>query len=344
MSYRIPLSKVKPIVGPLVNACADDEQVTGIVNRSCERLLYGDSRSGSGKWQGCYGKYRVCVADSCLTWPREIETVEAWALDHRPIEVRNEWYEFLQMGPGLMNGTNRNGWQLIDDGESCVFDQPIGGSDKKLAVFCDVDEDAGATIIIRFYNSDGQKVRSENPNGSGIWIEGEKIVLPAAGNYTFTDKAPLRGGVYAVIKPRTKGVVRLYEFDTVASTYRPLGYYEPSEEVPVYRQSRIPGMAQLASGSGCKKHSVTITGKFRFIPAQDDNDLLQIPHLDAIVRGAQAVHYEDSHLAADAAQYWGLAFSCLHAQLAHYLGSGASVPIRMVGAETWGAGGIPHLR
>lgn len=341
MSYRILLSKAKARCKGVANLCENDSRLVEKINMACEALLMGDTRTGSAKWPGVVGKYRICTNESCLTWPREIETIEAWALDNCPHDIRNGWYEFLQMGPGLLNdcGGWGCGWQLIDDGQGVAFDD-VRGADKKLAVYCDVDETAGASMILRFYSDETkEKVRTEYP--SGTWIEGERLVLPAAGNYQLTTNECMAGGLYQVIKPRTKGVVRLYEYD--GSTYRALAVYEPNEEIPIYRQSRVPGLSRLTSGTACQKHSVTVVAKFRFIEAHDDNDFLQIPNLDAIRLGVQAVFLEETFKFEEAVKAWALAFGRLHAQLSSFRGSGTSIPIKMVNSSTFG-GGIRALR
>ena len=355
MSYRYTLGDARTACATAVNLCPEDAsgRLDNYINRGCETLHYGDAKTGSGKWQGTYGKYRLCVSNtSCLTWLREIETIEAFALDKIPREIRNEWYEFLEMGPGLQDeccgSAYCSGRQLIDDGESPCFDDVIyNGNNKKLAVYCDVTETTTDPIILRFYRGDSkEKCRTElGSPGSGNWVEGEYLTLPAAGNYQLTTNTVMPGGVYAVIKPVTKGVIRLYEYDTVDLTYRRLGYYEPSETKPVYRRSRVPGLKYLATsdGSTCERHTITVIGKFRFIPASDKNDFIQIPHLDAVRLACQAILREESGKLEEAVPFWSMAFARLNAQLAHYRGHGESIPIRFVGRETFG-GGIRMLR
>ena len=342
MGYRYRLYDAKQAVASAVNLNANDTsgRLVTLINRSAERLLYGDGKSSS-KWQGTYGKYRICISGtSCLTLPREIETVEAWALDCDPHTVRGEWYEFLELGPGLLGDKNRAGWQLIDDGEVVSFDQPAG-TGQKLAVFCDVTEANGASILVKYYREDTRE--KQRTTVSGMNIEGEIITFAAAGNYVLSTETVMPGGLYGIIKPVTKGVVRLFAYDTVAMTYKPLAVYEPDEQIPVYRQVRIPGLAQLNPTGTAKPHSVTVLAKFRFIPARVDNDFLPIPNLEAIRLGAQAILREESNDIQGAAQYWSLAFNLLNAQLAHYIGSGQVNPIRFIGADTFG-GGIPVLR
>src|SRR5207244_8516770 len=119
--------------------------------------------------------------------------------------------------------------------------------------------------LLKYYREDTKE--KQRTVVSGVHMEGEVVVFAAAGNYVLTTQTVMPGGLYGVIKPATKGVVRLFAYDTVALTYRPLAVYEPDEQIPVYRQVRIPGLAQL-NRTGQTPHSVTVLAKFRFIPAR----------------------------------------------------------------------------
>lgn len=340
MAYRYTLSVVKEAVANAINLCPTDTtgQLTKTINSAAERLLYG------GKWQGTYGRYRVCLTNtSCLTWPIEIETVENWALNRTPHDVRNAFYEFLGNGPGLMGDNSCcNGWQLIDDGEAVSFDDPPCGANNKLAVYCDTDEAVDSFLTLKYYRADSkEKVRTQV---SGTWIEGEQITLPAAGNYALSTFDVMPRGLYGVIKPMTNGPIRLYTYDTVNAVYFPLSFYEPNETLPVYRRSRIPGLKNINNTTGdCQRTSVTVMAKFRFIPAVSNSDYVQIPHLDAIRLGCQAILREESNDLKGAMDYWALAFGALQQQLGHFQGSGAAVPIKFHTRGVWG-GAVPNLR
>jgi hypothetical protein len=325
----------------LANYCNDDPRLTDLVNRACQRLLE------ELKSVGTFIRYRVCVNQSCITWPRQIETIEAVAICRRPGTVRNGWFEFLEGGPGVMSetacGTNscsgRAGLTLLDAGESVQFDDLVG-TDKKLAISVDVDEEDDATILIQYYDSNGQWVRTQPDTA---WIDGEEITLPATGAFAYTSLNVMAPGAIRVIKPVTNGVVRLWEYDVNTTNLRALAVYEPSEEIPVYRRSTIPNLPMIPCcdrTDECAKISVEVVAKIRFIPVTDDNDFLPISHLEAVRLACQAIHKEESDLLDDAAKYWVMAVRCLTKQLEHWIGHGAVQPMRMVGMSTFGG----HVR
>jgi hypothetical protein len=148
-----------------------------------------------------------------------------------------------------------------------------------------------------------------------------------------------------VIKPITRRVVRLYQYNVADGILKPLAYYEPDEELPVYRRSILP----ISSGIGDdQKTKVTIIGKYRFIAARNDNSYLPISHPEAIIKACQSIFKSDANLHEEATRYmYGVrdpatgrmrdgAVPLLEEQLHHWLGDGVVQPMRMVGLETWG--------
>lgn len=341
---RLTLGELKRSLNNKVgNYCNDDDRLTDLVNRACERLLYEQ------KSVGTFQRYRVCLNSACITWPRQLETIEAVAICDRPGTVRNGWYEFYQGGIGMVSGSStcsgatNAGRQLIDSGESCQFDDLVG-TGKKLAISCDVDEADDAVILIQYYDSNGQWVRTQNSDGE--WIDGEEITLPATGSYAFSSLEVRAPGAIRVIKPETNGVIRLWEHDVATTDKRALALYEPSETIPIYRRSVIPNLPNMAcctKTDTCDKISVIVMGKIRFIPVKNDNDFLCIGHKEAIRLACQAIHKEESNMMDVAATYWLMAQRCLTKQLEHWLGHGAVQPMRVANVSTFG-GAIPQLR
>lgn len=321
---RITLGQSRAVLAKVLNVCSTSDDVAGYANRACERLLY------KAHYTDSYARYRVCTHEACLTWPRELETVEACIIDSTPATIRNQWYEFLGSGPGGLDQDSYVGLALVDRGSSVTFDT-IAGEDKKLAVYCDGDEDVTSRILLRFNTPYGSKVFS---TVNGTVIEGESITLPAAGNYNYTVSEVLAGGPYHVVKPVTNNIVRLFEYDTTTGDLRPLAYYEPNETVPIYRNSLIPSLTSMlgtdcTTNATCEDITVIVMGKKRFIPAVSEDDLLMVPNLEAVRLGVQAIKNEESLLHDDAVKLWALAVQCLEDQSRHVQGSGSEQPMKM---------------
>lgn len=331
---KLTFGTVKMSAAKCLNLNSSDARVLDYTNRGCERLLYK-----CGKSVDTVARWTVCVVNGCLTWPRDIETIEAWASCDDPGTVRNQFFEFIDNGPGQMSATDGSARQLVDRGNAVAFDD-VRGTGKKLAIYADGNEAAAAYVLVRYYDNNGNKVYTTV--GSDV-IEGERILIPAAGGYTLSTYGVMAGGLYEVIKPVTKRVIRLYEYDTVALTYRALAYYEPDETLPVYRRSLIPCLSNSSgSGGGCTTQRVTVMAKRRFIPATGDDSVLIISHADAVRLACQAIKKEEDVGIPEAAALWYAAKEALNEQLLHWQGDGVVTPMRIERCDLGGAG-VPNM-
>lgn len=323
---HLRLSDVQDACAKAVNICpSTDARVASYINRAVERLLM------EGEWKGTTQTFRLCVtAGGCITFPREIETPMAAAVCCSPIPIRSSWFEFSENGYGpIANDSNCLG-ALIDRGEACTFDDVVG-TGKKLAVYADKNEGTGKTITIQYYDSNGQFVRTQV---GGEWINGEQLSIPStAGTYVYTSLEVYPGQIYSVAKSKTNGVIRLFEYKVSDGSLRPLAYYQPDEEVPVYRRSLVP---VLANGD-CTQQSLIVAAKLRFIPVVNPEDLLVISHREAIRLACRAVFQEENELHNEAAINWAQALRCLGMQLSHYK-KGEAVTLRVQSSSTWGGG------
>lgn len=326
---RISLGQARGPIARAMGECATAARVVDTINEATEALMV------KGKWKTTVARWRVCVTNSCITWPREMGTIEAMAIcGCGSGKVRSSWYEFLGDGPGLMETSSDIGAQIIDRGYSIAFDEVVG-LNKKLAVYCQGPETTNTSIVLKYRNSSGQKVYSQ-PGGLGAdVIEGESITLPGVGGYQYSTYTVFPAGFYDVVKPVTSYPIRILEYDTATNTYRDLAYYEPSETVPLYRSSFIGNIAGWGE-EDCSSTAVTVMGKKQFIPVQHDTDIIQIPSLRAIRLGCQAVDKERKNLQVEAVQYWALAQQAVDEQLKDAQGDGVEQPIRLLGNHITG--------
>ena len=336
MSTRLAYGSIKVLISRVLSMNSTDPRVAEYCSRAQERLLH------KAKWVGTYGRFRVCVQDSCLTWPREIETIEAAALCDVPMDIRNDWYEFLQAGPGVLTESCGPHLTLVDRGDAVAFDD-VKGLNKKLLVYCDGTEATGLQILLRYYNASGLKVYS---TVNGLSVEGEYVNLPAAGlPGQLAGDFVMPGGFYGCIKPATLRTVRIYEYDTVTTTQRPLAYYEPDETNPVYRRSLIPGISSGCCGGtsgACANSTVDIVGKFRTRDVAKDSDALIIQSREALRLMVQAIRKEEDNVFDDAARYEARAEAVLNEQLRHWMGDGKVAPMRIVNSDA-GGGGVLNM-
>lgn len=337
---RLRLADLREPIAEILNVCATSDEVVTMVNRVERRLM----RLKGGKWVGCTARMRICTTSTgCLTWPRAVETIEGFQVCNVPGTLRNGWYEFSAQGPGLLTATSSWYNNLIDRGTMATFDTPSNNT-SKVATTAVVNEAAGARILVRGYNQSGEWIRSEDPAGSGNYIDGEWIAIEnGVTHYSIYVFSAITG----VIKPITNGPVRLWQYDVpTAAIVKPLAYYEPTEEVPLYRASLLPGLETRQgcppqTNCGCSSSSatqVTVMAKLRHIDVRDDDDFLVIGNEAAFALGAQAILKERRNLWDEAQKYWASAEQELQNELSSYEGDGAIPTFKTEGTSTWGAG------
>lgn len=320
----------------VLKLCPSDSRLASYLNEAVSRLL------PLGKWRGTMARYRICASSNCLTWPRQIETIEAFAICDQPISIRSHWYEYLDYGPGLSAGCGCwcSGAALLDRGLAVSFDD-IQGLDKKIRIYVDLPVDAGKKILLQGYDENKNWVLSSSGD-----INGEEVTLV----HPYADTTKKFSALTGVQKALTKGFVRLYELNTVNGAQKPLAFYEPDELLPEYRRSFVPGLEDSWSccpssdcaDPSCAQTRVTVMAKLKFIPVAAETDWLLIGNEAALKDMCQAVVKREQNLIGEALAYEASALSILNAELSNFHGDATVDPVRTINGHVTG-GGVTSL-
>lgn len=339
---RLTLGESRTKLARILGVCTTDAKVAEYANEAQERLL-NRATDPVGSWM----RYRVCVgSDSCLVWPRQIRTIKAFWICKEPGRVVSQWFEaigYSQGGIGLQDSDDNPGRLLIDDGQACSFDNVIATEDapRKIQVVAQNAADNGKKITLRYIDSNGNRVYTSI---NGVVQEGEQITLSTSGALTANNVA--NGGLYHVVKEATSYPVRLYSYDVDAAEQSTLlAVYEPSETVPNYRKTIVPGIGNMASCESASADcdapkSVTILAKLQHVPVVVDNDPFVIGNLPALADMVQAIRQREQHNYAEAISLEDAAARELDGEISSYLGEGMEMQIKVQDVETWGGGGI----
>ena len=327
---RLNLLACRPTISRIIGVCETDSRVPQFLNEAQERLI------PKGKWLGTVQRYRFCGNSSCVTLPRQVETVEAWWLCNVPGEVRDRWYENLGNGPGLRTDTAGSPRQLIDRGTACVYND-MSGANSFVNVQSSVAEAADARILIRGYDQNAQWIRTQEPASSGVWIDGEYVAI----NTTGTRSVNKFSTVTETIKPVTKGPVNLYEWpQALGANFQQIAYYESDETIPIYRRYLIPNIANsgtcCGASSDCEDKAVTLLVKLRHIPVVNDNDFMILGNLAALKLMVMAILKEERNRFSEAQAYEAKAIGELQNELSSFEGDGAIPVIRFADSSIWG--------
>lgn len=215
------------------------------LNSVIERLLPEGNFRGT-KVPARFVVYQDAAGNEIITLPRELETVLAGAYQApdpnnvlpgffwcgRPLPVRNDWYEYSPSGPDHLIGTDAARGIIRMPGRFTTFGDWEGPT--LLRIKLEADESPGGTIIFRGYVG-ASKLFSTSGSRQ---IEGVALNFV---NATVTTTQEFSYPPYAIIKPKTRGRIKLFAVnpdDTLDETL--VGWYDPDETNPSYARFKIP--------------------------------------------------------------------------------------------------------
>lgn len=341
----LTLGKIRPQISRVLGVCEDSDKVAIYANEAQERLL-----NRSDKPVGSLAKMRFCVGSSgCISWPRQVRTIEAFAICSTPGIVRSEFFEFIGYpnGIGLQGESNMPGTMLLDRGTACAFDDVLAttAAPRKICVIADNVADVGKKITLRYIDSTGNKVYTSI---GGVVQEGEQLTLVNPGaafpaNAVFTSSNVATAGLYHVVKEVTDYPIRLYEISSVPAITKLLALYEPSETVPIYRRSFVPGLQNMGScpdtDADCTENkTLTVYVKLQHVPVVVDMDPLVLGNLAALKLMVLAILREEQNRHDEAREFRSLAAQEIDGELSSYLGDGMVAALKVQGGDLFGAG------
>ena len=320
-----------------LGVCSTSQKFIDLLNEAERRLMQ------RGTWWGCVQDYHICTtANGCLTWPRQVASIEAISVNDSPIKIRNGWFEYLESGYGAQSTCNSCEVQLLERGTAVTFEDITSVSDTFLQVYSVEVEDASARMLVQGYDENGNWITTID---NGIPVDGEYIAISQA----LTKSVNKFSAVTGVQKPVTAGEVYLQQTSVLAGD-QVIGYYERDETNPEYRRSMIPGLGNLPAmtcGDGTSpltvRRSVRVMVKLDHMDVSRDIDWFVIRNEAAFKLACQAIKFEDANQHRKAVGAWALAEDTLRKELEHFQGIGNVEPLR-IESEDWGAGSIVNVQ
>jgi hypothetical protein len=335
----------------VIGACSDDVRFLAILNEAIQRLLT------KGLWWGTYARYRICATDSCITLPSGIATIETVAMCGTPIQLVDQWYEFLENGLGTVGGS------LASDGSNCSSCagsnnagcgvpgaymrgrypsfSDVRGTTEKLRFVCDLATDVGKEVLALGYDENSNWIRTEQ---GGVIRDGEIIELDQSPGTTsdhyFSAMTDLQ------FPNDMDGQTWLYAYKPSDDSQRLIGKYQYHDTRPSFARYFIPGICPN-SDSSCPV-TVEIMAKLEFLPVKNDTDYLIIGNLPALKTMCMAINnaeHEPDAIKKTAIMRAGYseAIAELDSELDHYLGSGRRIGLNVMGSSINANDPVPVL-
>lgn len=341
MSLRHTYVEVRDYIGRPIGLCGDNPDLLPLVNEASEVLW------AAGDWIHKMARYKMRVIQGCngnifITWPPQVETIEAIQSCNAPIGVRNIYFEFISNGPGNLDTANQiaayqtyglNGWygggRLLGDRDEVCTSEDVWPGSKLIKAYNSLPADDDVQIILMGYDDNNQWIRTL-VNGS--YVDGEYLTLSAASPPSTANFFSSITGVQFSKTPRN-GTVTITEVATLNSnTERTLSTYGYNEEVPIYRRSILTGF----ENTNCCSTVVALC-RMRYQPIINDTDYLQIGNIAALKTMLISLNKRDNGLTDEAEKLQMKAQQILDNELRQYQGIGAKKIVSFQPRSSWGA-------
>lgn len=305
-----------------------------------ERLLFC-KEAGDESWMGTWSEIRFNLSRTTpyVTLPRDIARLELATVCDRPVQIQNQFYEYLQFGNGRLPKQRRgcNGWFQTEgySRDNAVLFEPFTNAPQLISVYALDPTDNGSAnrIFIQGIDETGAPVTTldgvDHVPGVYLSFTAPFITTPIAFNR-----------ITGIQKDITNGQVQVYQTDPVTGVQKLLLTMEPTEQTAWYRRYYFHNLPCTCCPptpvQGPQPVQITAIAKLELVPVVVDEDYCLIQSLEALICEAQAWRMSKMDTTAAAAQslkYHKDAVRLLAGQLGHYMGvNTAAVQIQPFGS------------
>lgn len=306
---------------------ATDARVLEYTNLAVEELL------NEGDFPGVVDRWLFNTHEGLVALPYWCDRLMQITTDGVPKQINSPWYEFVQYGPGQQYEPDAQGnarmWVdvVMDRGDvATMLPVPVVDGPWKLRVYAVINEAVDGEfpeVNIQGLNAEGEVVNTLSNGtsaGAGCSI-GETLTLVAPAGYVET--ASDFASVSAFIKPRTCGYLRLTAWNGTDEVE--LASYAPQQTACSFRQYFVPYVVPAQGDPAPRDRVILARCRRRFVPIEQDNDILIIGNLPALREMVIALWKRDSDSWEDYVAHKGNAVDLLRKEATAYLGK-AKVP------------------
>lgn len=332
--YDVRTSRLPSAIGL---CSADINGVCGYLN-SAERRLIMAKEAGDEGWWGTWAEiaFTTTQLTPYITMPRNVARVEAVALCDQPIDLHNQFYEYLRFGngrlPKIFSEECHKRAEVFTRNNAPGFVDITGGA-KYIVVYLTDVQDVGKRVLVQGRDASGATIYSQDGQQptSGIFTDLQSPSVTVAND----SGVPVQySAITGYQKDITAGPVQFFAMDPVTGVQTLLHTMEPSETTGWYRRYYFHGLPYdcctlQGPFSACPASvpagqlQLTAICKLEPIPVRYDTDYLLLQNLEALIEECQAIRYGDMDVAnakAFEARHHSKAIGLLNGELAHYLG------------------------
>lgn len=263
--------------------------VCSYLNEAIQRLILAAPDTG---WWGQWAKvaFNIERANPYLTLPSQFAVAAGIDVCRSPVNIANEWWEFLEYGVGLQTDcTAKNAC-----GRFGAFDRgmvptayDLTATNQKLRVYITDQRDVGRKILFgKALDQNGNGIYQQNGLNS---VDGAMLTFA----YPFITSDFIITSFREIIKDQTYGDVVVKQVDNTSGAEVLLARLGPDETIPQYRRYLLSGMPCGCCPSPTNPVMVQVTAmcKYEFTPVKRPSDVLLFGNLPALKAEMESVRY-----------------------------------------------------
>lgn len=339
-----------------VGLCVGD--VPGLAkfcNRAETNLLHCKEVSEDG-WWGTFAEIEFTVSRHTphVVLPREVSRLEHIDVCGRPVQVNNQFWEYLQFGNGRMrthgvNGTGNNRRHCLPtmaySRNNAVTQIEMAVTPQILSVYITNPEDVGKRILLQGLDSTGGVIYSQD-----VLNQVTGVFVPFA--FPFSTAPMHFSKITGIQKDVTAGPVQVFQVDPTTGVQTLLLTMEPTEQTAWYRRYLLDPLPfncchQPAIPPQVNQVRCTAIAMLEHIDVMVDTDYLLIQEPSAIILESRAIKksmIDSTEAQAMAREYHLQAVRLLIGQAGRYLGiESPAIQFKPFGNATLARAGVGRL-
>lgn len=297
----------------VIGKCKDDPAVAEVCNECIQRLINAGGETGFwGSWVRV--AFTISRANPYITLPRTLARIINLDVCRTPINLHNEFYEFLPGAVGLQGVSTCADWcGTVEGFERGTYPTMVDltSTNNRLRAYLSDLRDVGRRVLVQGLDQNGLQIYSNDGLNT---VDGFYMTLASP----MVDSGFIVTQIQSIQKDITYGDVVLKQVDATTGAEVTLARYAPDETNPSYRRYYVSNVPLPGT-------SVTVTAmaKREFIPVFRETDQLLIGNIPALIEEAQSLRYSEMDVpnaAAMDARHHAKAIKLLQNELRHEMG------------------------
>lgn len=295
MAQRLRLQDVRSSRFPRVLGLCQSNipQIAAAANAAQAQLIY-DKAAGEESWQGSWAEilFNVSRSQPFATVPREIARLESCVVCDKPVEINNQFAEYLRFGNGRMSANSCRCPDVLAvyARNNAVTFTDLSNPPQLIRVYSTSDQDVNKRVLIQGWDNNDVVVYSQD---SAIRVQGIFLNLDT----TPTTSVLSFNRITGIQKDATVAQVQIYQVDPTTGDEVLLLTMEPGETTASYRRyyfNNLPSSCCPVPGAAEGTVQVRAIAKLDLIPVVVDTDYLLLQNLEALIEQATAIRLMES--------------------------------------------------